>query len=79
MKRYPSNTENFDELGCVISYNEFAQEYNRQLKEKVSDLRTTLQDSLIVYVDMYSAKHTLIIDAKQNGTAIFISQLNVLT
>ncbi|XP_021743517.1 GDSL esterase/lipase At5g14450-like [Chenopodium quinoa] len=67
LKRNLPNTQFTDELGCVKSYNELAQEFNRLLKEKVSELRAIFHDSLLVIVDIYSAKYTLIRDASQNG------------
>lgn len=65
--KYPSKPENLDETGCIKSYNEVAQEFNRQLKNRIDKLRIKLQDFLLVYVDTYSAKYSLISDAKQNG------------
>ncbi|KAF8015660.1 hypothetical protein BT93_H1245 [Corymbia citriodora subsp. variegata] len=56
-----------DGIGCVKSHNEIAQEFNRQLKERVSDLRAKLTDAVLTYVDMYSAKFMLISEAKQHG------------
>ena len=65
--KYPSKPENLDETGCIKSYNEVAQEFNRQLKNRIDKLRIKLQDFLLVYVDIYSAKYSLISNAKQNG------------
>ncbi|GKV52491.1 hypothetical protein SLEP1_g59067 [Rubroshorea leprosula] len=44
-----------------------AEEFNKQLKEKVSQLRTKLPDASLVYVDIYSAKYSLISNAKKYG------------
>ncbi|GMP57838.1 hypothetical protein CsSME_00021746 [Camellia sinensis var. sinensis] len=49
------------------SHNEVAQEFNKQLKDKVSQLRTKFEDALLVYVDIYSAKYSLISEAKDYG------------
>ncbi|KAA8533219.1 hypothetical protein F0562_033248 [Nyssa sinensis] len=65
----PQNTENADENGCVRSHNEVAKEFNRQLKETVSRLSAQLSDAVLIYVDIYSAKYTLITEAKQHGFA----------
>ncbi|XP_074274390.1 GDSL esterase/lipase At4g01130-like isoform X1 [Silene latifolia] len=65
IENYPD--ENLDEFGCVKFVNEMSQEFNRLLKEKVSELRTKLQDSSVFYVDMYSAKYSLIRNATQLG------------
>lgn len=64
---HPPKPENLDPVGCVKSYNEVAQEFNHQLKDKVSQLRNQLKDSLLVYVDMYTAKYSLISKAKEHG------------
>ncbi|KAK9751143.1 hypothetical protein RND81_02G245200 [Saponaria officinalis] len=61
------NLQNLDEIGCVKSYNEIAQEFNKLLKEKVSMLQIKLEDSSLVYVDIYSAKYSLFRDAKLHG------------
>ncbi|KAH9622444.1 hypothetical protein KSS87_016668 [Heliosperma pusillum] len=65
LETYPSKAK--DEIGCLISVNELAQAFNLLLKDKVSLLRTKLQDSSLVYVDIYSAKYSLIRDAKRYG------------
>ncbi|KAL9226390.1 hypothetical protein vseg_002209 [Gypsophila vaccaria] len=67
VENVPYNPKSFDQIGCSKSHNKVAQEFNRLLEAKVSLLRTQLQDSSLVYVDMYSAKYTLIRDAKQHG------------
>uniref|UniRef100_A0A7C9ATI2 Alpha-L-fucosidase n=1 Tax=Opuntia streptacantha TaxID=393608 RepID=A0A7C9ATI2_OPUST len=67
LMRYPSKPENLDETGCIKSYNELAQEFNQQLKDRINTLRIKLEHSLLVYVDVYSAKYSLISNAKQDG------------
>ncbi|GAV87008.1 Lipase_GDSL domain-containing protein/eIF-4B domain-containing protein, partial [Cephalotus follicularis] len=64
---YPPKPGNADQNGCVKSYNEVAQELNKHLKEKVSQLRMRFSDSLLILVDVYSAKYSLISEAKQHG------------
>ncbi|GLT36650.1 hypothetical protein SLA2020_110130 [Shorea laevis] len=64
---YPPKPENVDQNGCIKSQNEVAQEFNRQLKERVSLLRVRLQDAALTYVDIYSAKYSLISDAMKHG------------
>ncbi|EOY00665.1 GDSL-like Lipase/Acylhydrolase superfamily protein isoform 2 [Theobroma cacao] len=66
---YPPQTENMDQNGCIRSHNEVAQEFNRQLKERVSQLRMQLPDAVLTYVDIYSAKYSLISEAKKHGFA----------
>ncbi|KAI3730890.1 hypothetical protein L1987_62070 [Smallanthus sonchifolius] len=67
LKNYPPAPENVDEIGCVISYNRVAQEFNKQLKDKISKLGTQLQGSSLVYVDIYSVKYSLISEASKHG------------
>uniref|UniRef100_A0A5B6ZCD1 Alpha-L-fucosidase n=2 Tax=Davidia involucrata TaxID=16924 RepID=A0A5B6ZCD1_DAVIN len=66
---YPPKPGNADQNGCVKSYNEVAQEFNKQLKDRVSKLRSQLQDALFTYVDIYTAKYSLISEAKEHGFA----------
>lgn len=63
---YPPEPGNADQI-CVKSYNEVAQEFNKQLKERVSKLRAKLSDALLIVVDIYSAKYALISEAKKLG------------
>lgn len=51
----------------MIPQNELSKEFNRQLKEKVSWLRTKLSQAVFTYVDVYSAKYSVINDAKNLG------------
>lgn len=69
---YPPKAGNADQHGCVKSYNDLAQEFNKQLKDKIFQLRMQLQDVFISYVDIYSAKYALICEAKKHG---FVSSL----
>ncbi|XP_044494194.1 GDSL esterase/lipase At5g14450-like isoform X2 [Mangifera indica] len=62
---YPSKSGDADQNGCIKSYNEIAQEFNKQLKDRVSELRTQFEDALLLYVDIYSAKYTLISEANK--------------
>ncbi|XWS34707.1 hypothetical protein CRYUN_Cryun21dG0060900 [Craigia yunnanensis] len=66
---YPPQTENVDQNGCIMSQNEVAQEFNRQLKEGVIQLRMQLPDAVLTYVDIYSARYSLISEAKKYGFA----------
>ena len=47
--------------------NEVAQEFNRQLKDMVFQLRAQLPNAAFTYVDVYSAKYALISNAKNEG------------
>ncbi|XP_074310004.1 GDSL esterase/lipase At3g26430-like isoform X2 [Silene latifolia] len=62
LEMYPSKAK--DEIGCLKSLNKMAQVFNQLLKAKISLLRTKLEDSSLVYADIYSAKYSLIRDAK---------------
>ncbi|CAK9169220.1 unnamed protein product [Ilex paraguariensis] len=64
---YQPKPGNLDGNGCVVSQNEVAQEFNRQLKDRVSQLRAQLPHAAFTYVDVYSAKYTLISNAKNQG------------
>ncbi|KAM7267719.1 hypothetical protein ACFE04_009885 [Oxalis oulophora] len=57
----------FDQHGCAKIPNDVAREFNRQLKEKVSLWRVQLTDAAFTYVDVYSAKYSLISNAKNLG------------
>ncbi|XAR51926.1 Alpha-L-fucosidase [Bertholletia excelsa] len=61
------NTGYLDEQGCVKSQNEIAQEFNRQLKDRVTRLRKELPQASVTYVDIYAAKYGLISSAKKQG------------
>lgn len=63
----PPKPANADQNGCIKSYNLLAQEFNKQLKDKVFHLRTQLQHSLLIYLDIYTAKYSLISEAKKQG------------
>ncbi|KAL6983783.1 hypothetical protein U1Q18_017159 [Sarracenia purpurea var. burkii] len=64
---YPPKPSNADQIGCIESYNEIAQEFNKQLNDTVSQLRTKFQDALFIYVDIYKAKYSLISEANEHG------------
>ncbi|CAN1152214.1 GDSL esterase/lipase At3g26430 [Linum perenne] len=65
--RFPPKPNNTDPIGCIKSYNEAAIEFNIQLNQMVHKLRTKLPDALLILVDIYSAKYSLIRDAKKHG------------
>ncbi|KAK7839535.1 gdsl esterase/lipase [Quercus suber] len=44
---------------------DLAQEFNKQLKDKVFQLRTQLHHAVLIYVDIYTAKYTLISEAEK--------------
>lgn len=56
-----------DQYGCIKDQNEMAIEFNKQLKNRVINLRTEIPDASITYVDAYGAKYGLISKAKDLG------------
>ncbi|OMO59315.1 Lipase, GDSL [Corchorus capsularis] len=64
---YHLKPEELDSHGCLKSQNDFANEFNKQLKERVIKLRAEFPDAILTYVDMYAAKYELIGNAKQEG------------
>ncbi|KAI8019263.1 GDSL esterase/lipase [Camellia lanceoleosa] len=56
-----------DQNGCDIKSSKSIQEFNKQLKDTVYKLRAQYPDAVITYVDIYSAKHRLIVNAKNYG------------
>ena len=62
-----SKAGNLDQIGCVKPQNEVAMEFNKQLKDRVSKLRALLLNTTFTYVDVYSAKYSLINNAKNLG------------
>ncbi|XP_047313221.1 GDSL esterase/lipase At3g27950-like [Impatiens glandulifera] len=67
VKNNPPKHGNSDQNGCLVSYNELAKDFNSHLLDKIIKLRTQIQDALIIYVDIYSAKYSLINQAKKLG------------
>ncbi|CAL1395322.1 unnamed protein product [Linum trigynum] len=65
--KHPPKPGNADPIGCIDSYNKVAQEFNRQLNQTVYKLRTQFPDALLILVDIYSAKYTLISHAEKHG------------
>jgi len=59
--------EDLDSAGCRKIENEIAQEFNKQLKDIVYELRTKLANAIFIYVDVYTAKYELIKNARNQG------------
>ncbi|KAJ8758828.1 hypothetical protein K2173_002607 [Erythroxylum novogranatense] len=64
---YPPKPTDKDTNGCVKSQNEVAQEFNRQLKERVLQLRSQFPDAFFTYTDIYIARYSLFSEAKELG------------
>ncbi|XP_048139666.1 GDSL esterase/lipase At5g14450-like [Rhodamnia argentea] len=67
-----------DQSGCNAYQNNVIQEFNQQLKESVDQLRRNVSMAVFTYVDVYSAKLSLISDAKNQGNLLqrFVDPLN---
>ncbi|XP_010243018.1 PREDICTED: GDSL esterase/lipase At5g14450 isoform X2 [Nelumbo nucifera] len=62
-----SKPGNLDEGGCVKPENDVAQEFNRQLKDRVTQFRLRLPHAAFTYVDVYSVKYELVSNATKQG------------
>ncbi|TKY64022.1 GDSL esterase/lipase [Spatholobus suberectus] len=51
----PHATSDFDEFGCMVSYNNAVNDYNKLLKDTLTQTRESLLDASLIYVDTYSA------------------------
>ncbi|XP_039054517.1 GDSL esterase/lipase At5g14450-like [Hibiscus syriacus] len=70
---YGKKAGNLHKNGCVKSQNEAAMEFNSQLKDEISWLRTQFPFAKFTYVDVYSAKYAFISNAKNLGkTSLFL-------
>ncbi|EEF48393.1 Esterase precursor, putative [Ricinus communis] len=56
-----------DGAGCAKEFNEVAQYFNFKLKETVAQLREDFPSAAFTYVDIYSAKYSLISEAENYG------------
>ncbi|XP_073121578.1 GDSL esterase/lipase At5g14450-like [Henckelia pumila] len=56
-----------DKVGCMNGLNIMVVEFNRQLKDRVTNLRAELPQAALNYIDIYSAKYDLISNAKIYG------------
>ena len=62
-----------DEKGCIKSQNNMAMEFNKQLKDRVIQLREELPQAALIYVDLYAAKYGLISTAKRLGDHLLLN------
>lgn len=51
----PHAPSDFDEFGCMVSYQNVVNYYNKLLKETMSQTRQSLADVSLIHVDTYSA------------------------
>ena len=64
---YEPKKGNIDANGCVKPQNDLAQEFNRQLKDQVFQLRRKFPLAKFTYVDVYTAKYELINNTRNQG------------
>ncbi|KAJ4965194.1 hypothetical protein NE237_017043 [Protea cynaroides] len=66
---FPVNASEYDDAGCIISYNKVSEYFNQKLKETVVELSKELSSAAITYVDMYAVKYRLISQAEKYDEA----------
>ncbi|KAF6162079.1 hypothetical protein GIB67_008208, partial [Kingdonia uniflora] len=54
ISQLPHQSNDFDQSGCMMSYNNAVVEYNNMLKGTLQHTREGLGDASIIYVDLYS-------------------------
>ncbi|KAK0581132.1 hypothetical protein LWI29_010341 [Acer saccharum] len=62
------NASDFDEHGCIKSFNDAAKTFNEQLRVMCEELRSQMKDATIVYVDIFAIKYDLITNSAKYGT-----------
>ncbi|QCD81494.1 GDSL esterase/lipase At4g01130-like [Vigna unguiculata] len=61
----PHNSSDIDEFGCLVSYNNAVREYNNMLKQSLRQIRESLSDASVVYVDTF----TVLLELFQHPTS----------
>ncbi|KAK2649751.1 hypothetical protein Ddye_017240 [Dipteronia dyeriana] len=61
------NASDFDEHGCIKSFNDAAKIFNEQLRVMCEELRSQMKDATIVYVDIFAIKYDLISNSAKYG------------
>jgi len=67
----PHTSSDLDEHGCIISYNNAVDDYNKLLKETLIQTRKSLSDASLIYVDTNSALMELFRHPTFYGTRTF--------
>ncbi|KAM1755391.1 hypothetical protein ACFX12_007730 [Malus domestica] len=67
LDRLPIPAAQHDKARCATPYNKLARFFNRGLKQAVVQLRKELPLAAITYVDVYSAKYSLISQPQKHG------------
>ncbi|GAB2224121.1 hypothetical protein Drorol1_Dr00004868, partial [Drosera rotundifolia] len=63
----PHDDSDVDQYGCLISYNAAVVNYNKMLKEALTETRATLADASVIYVDVHSVMLELFRHPTSNG------------
>ncbi|KAJ7528254.1 hypothetical protein O6H91_16G091500 [Diphasiastrum complanatum] len=63
----PLNVDAHDQLGCLPSYNQVIEDYNKQLKQTVYNLIAELEGVNIAYADVYQALMNMLSNPQQYG------------
>ncbi|XWS76928.1 hypothetical protein CRYUN_Cryun01aG0219200 [Craigia yunnanensis] len=61
----PHKTSDLDKFGCLISYNKAVIDYNKMLKEALSQTRRSLPNASLIYVDT----HAVLLELFQHPTS----------
>ena len=72
-----ANPNDFDNLGCLKSYNEPIQRYNRLLRSTVGSIQHNHSAMRIIYADYYAANIDILTNATQYGNVSNISSIHI--
>lgn len=70
---YKKHENDYDDYGCIISFNEGSKIFNNKLQLLCEKLRDEIKNITIVYVDVYSIKYDLIANSSTYGKSFFPS------
>lgn len=68
----PRNSTDLDEFGCMVPYNNAVVNYNKMLKESLKQIRESLSNASVIYVDTYSVILDLFHHPSSHGSNIHI-------
>ena len=68
----PHDASDIDEYGCMISYNNAVNDYNKLLKETLRQTRENLLGASLIYVDTHTALLELFRHPTSHGTISLI-------
>lgn len=64
----PHSSSDIDQFGCLISYNNAVVDYNNLLRQTLSQIRPSLPNASLVYVDIHSVLLELFRHPTSHGT-----------